>query len=955
MIDTNQKTSLLLPFQLPEYIRDDASYEKFVLFLQAYYEWMEQTGNPLDAAKNILNYNDIDKTTSDFLNYFQNDFLPYFPKDILVDKEKVIKIAKELYQSKGTPASYKFLFRVLYNSDVDFFYTKDAVLKASSGKWYISKSLKLSSLDKTFLSINNLKVFGETTKSTATIENAVVAGNKIEVFISDIERLFQSGEFIRVVDSQNKDVYFLNGNIVNSNTVGAKILRSKIVGQISQIKINPNYRGSFYSAGDPIVIYGGLNSADGVGGSAFISETTSGSIQRILVVDGGYGYTGPTDNNLIGNAHTNIVFTNLTPGAQTPIAIVGSLDPNAANNANVTLIAVDTLGLKSGLQLSNTYAFLANANATVTSTLANSLTFISFSAKPISSVIVQNGGGGLSTVPTISAFSYYNNDRSTSNVSILTLTPAEKANSLNSLKNLGILAPIKIINGGTGYQVNDKIIFTGGDGYGAYANVTSLTGSNTINSVSYVMSPNTINSLFPLGGVGYKSTNLPTLTVSTVGGNNAVLVVPGILGDAAAFSSTTDRIGAITTISITDNGQDYIATPNISLKIQDIAVSNIANFNIPSKNDIVYQGTSLANSTYKAIVDSISILVPASGANSIYVLRVYNYSSKLNASLPLVDDTSGVSMKITSNSVPSFWLTDNRYSNTTPYLLSYGDGTAKATATFLNGLVLGSGQYLDSTGQPSSFDVLQSEDYNNYTYQITLEKEIAKYRNILLNLLHPTGMKVIGRYALNSNASSTIKSGNGLQSGYLLTRFVLPNTFITINASNTNYSNNIINFNNMPAGSNLANILTQNNIIAFTTVLGDSVYAEINTVNSVSNTITLMSNVSLYFANVANVATTANSAVISIKNLSGSYDIINNKNYTYPQYPIRDIIKVGDVISIDNNPQYTVVSLDYINNTVSVNTGVANTVNSYISVNRTLLANAGLVYIYNVNANTQYP
>ena len=62
----------------------------------------------------------------------------------MVDKTEVVKLAKELYKSKGTPASYQLLFRILYNMDVDFFYTKDAVLKASNGKWYVSKSLKLS-------------------------------------------------------------------------------------------------------------------------------------------------------------------------------------------------------------------------------------------------------------------------------------------------------------------------------------------------------------------------------------------------------------------------------------------------------------------------------------------------------------------------------------------------------------------------------------------------------------------------------------------------------------------------------------------------------------------------------------------------------------------------------------------------------------------------------------------
>ena len=170
MIQSNQKTSLLVPSQLPAFIRDDPNYANFILFLQAYYEWMESSdaANTLNtsvstndegvtyASKNLLSYKDVDETIDSFTNYFTNEFLPYFPTDILADKTKVLKIAKELYQSKGTPSSYQFLFRVLYGSEVDFFYTQDAVLKASAGTWYVAKSLNLATTDKRFLNIQNL-------------------------------------------------------------------------------------------------------------------------------------------------------------------------------------------------------------------------------------------------------------------------------------------------------------------------------------------------------------------------------------------------------------------------------------------------------------------------------------------------------------------------------------------------------------------------------------------------------------------------------------------------------------------------------------------------------------------------------------------------------------------------------------------------------------------------------
>jgi len=42
MLTENKKTSLSVRSQLPGFIRDNPDYNNFVLFLEAYYEWLEQ-------------------------------------------------------------------------------------------------------------------------------------------------------------------------------------------------------------------------------------------------------------------------------------------------------------------------------------------------------------------------------------------------------------------------------------------------------------------------------------------------------------------------------------------------------------------------------------------------------------------------------------------------------------------------------------------------------------------------------------------------------------------------------------------------------------------------------------------------------------------------------------------------------------------------------------------------
>jgi hypothetical protein len=932
------KTSLLIPNQLPEFIRENPDYEKFVLFLQAYYEWMEQNGNVTDRSKNILNYIDIDRTSSEFLDYFYNDFLSYFPVDMLADKKTVTKIAKELYKTKGTPASYKFLFRILYNSDVEFFYTKDAVLKASSGKWYVSRSLKVKSDDPNFLAVANYRIFGEDTKSIAVIENTTFAKNRTEIFISNIERLFQSGEYVRVVDNNNQDVYFLNGKAVSANTGGATVPRGKIVGQISQININKDYRGELYQVGDPVITYGALDTPDGIGASAAVGEITSGSIKSIVIDAGGYGYVyAPTVTDSSTGAistqtvNTEIIITN-APGAKVHVA---SINPAANVSSNVSFISIDYIGNKGTVQIgAANYAFQSyttNANTSI----ANTLHFISFTGSPISSLIIDNGGGGITTTPILIADTQYS-----------TLYGASKA----SLKNLGILGPIIINNGGTGYRANDKIVFSGGSGYGAYANVITVDPStNAITSINYVYPTNDTPHKYSLGGMGYRSDSLPLLSVNSANtlASNAVLFISGIMGDGAVLSPQTDRAGSITKIKINEYGEDYIGTPNVSIRVQDIVVANVDFVNFAQKGDIVYQGANVNVSTFKATVDSISLLVqdyPPSASR--YRLRVFDYTSKantLNGSLNV--DGKNIKMSMSNKYTPA--IADARYDATSGILI-YGDGTAKGSASFLNGLVIGQGQYLDSTGHPSSYDVLQSENFNNFTYEITVEKEIEKYRKVLLDLLHPTGLKVLGRYSVKIDNNFNLHLAHAAQFSRSL-------GYYTGNQGSTaemygdfnNQSNNIIHFNGL-SGANIEGFIFANtSSISLSDSTGQLVYSGvISAVNGAANNVVLRDNVWLAYANVASVIGVSGNNRINISYLTGSYDIINNGEYSNTSYPLYDIVHAGDKILVANNTVKTVSSVDPVNNLIVLTSNLTSNTNSLMSVNRNVYTTAAYVRIY---------
>jgi hypothetical protein len=455
--------------------------------------------------------------------------------------------------------------------------------------------------------------------------------------------------------------------------------------------------------------------------------------------------------------------------------------------------------------------------------------------------------------------------------------------------------------------------------------------------------------------MGYLASGIPTVNVSSANtaASNASLYIPGILGDGAAFSTITNKIGTIQSINVVNAGEDYISTPSVSLKVQDIAVNNVFIDNFPKRGDIVYQGLTYSNSTYAATVAEITQLYPFSNTQqSLYNLRVFNYNSLPNYTLPLKINSKTIVLNM-SNQYPTLNVLSTRYDSSG--VITYGDGSAKANATFLNGLVSSQGQYLDTSGQPSSFDVLQSIDYNDYTYQLTLQKEIEKYRTTLINLLHPSGMKVLGRYALKSDATLNSTLINVLNQAQSLSFYTGTNgSNVMMYGTFNNPSSNTVYFYNL-AGANITGFISNTNTLSFTTTNNEKISSRVKSVNYSSNTVTIVDNVWLSFNNVATCTANASSNIINITSITNSYDIVNNGNYSNTSYPLKDIIRAGDVILVANNTQKTVSSVDYTNNRLTLTSNLANTVNSFISVSRTITGLDGNVLIYGPTGIQYFP
>lgn len=869
----NNKTSLLIPYQLPDFIRGSEDYANFVLFLKSYYEWMEENRGVLYDSKSISEYWDIDTTISEFLEYFKNDFLSFFPKDALVDERRLIKIAKELYQSKGIPASFQFLFRVLYNSDVNLYNTKDYILKASDGKWVATRSIRVSNTSPVWTQTIGYRVFGETSKAYATVQNVITSDRETKIVLSNIERTFEAGEYVKIVD--------VHGRIHSFNNYTP---RARIIGSVATVKLNKRSRGVSYDVGDPVVFYGGLDPTVEipVAANAYISKVTSATIKGTTPIYPGHGYRAGsfTEINLLSPPGTGFGAKSiLTKLNDEPLIVYYVPEDQIQSKAN-TYLGNTTFSWGANPIGNSVYNFANNEFANANTVIAEALTFPVLTTYGIEETTITSAGTGYDGTTIASATGFY----------------ATESGSRSALPTIGILPPIIIIDGGENYIVGDQIRFVGGSGYGAYANVTAVQPeTGAITEITYVDDP-AGRAIYPLGGMGYNKF-LPDIEVSSNTGGGSVLTVRQLVGGDAEFAVTGSPYGEILEVTITNPGLNYVETPEVSLRVQDLLITNIDV--MPQSGDIIYQGNTFTNLYFRANVDSISTYTAnANTMLAVYNLRTYDYDGILNSAnnFSIWRGGEDVSTQVRLANT----ITDTKFTNGRKI---YGNGNAKADAVFLEGINLDEGQYSNQDGFPSSYSVLQNKVYNEYTYMLQVEEALAKYKEKVLGFLHPSGLNYSTYNILrNSNSySMTVQ-----QSDYrvnALSTLIGTSSYV---ADLANGSSNTIVFTNIGAANVQNSIyLTSNSYVTLYNRRNEVLYSKI--ASATANTITIQDNWTTIVPNVATANVISGSDYINITNLTEAWNIATGNGVIF----FSDFMHPYDFVSLDGGNTYkTITSVD---------------------------------------------
>ena len=128
----NNKDTILN--QLPSFIVED--YPRFVAFVEAYYEWLNENGNPEQRIKDHTNALAFEESVDEYVDFMMQEFLTKIPQNVFGNKELFIKWSKKLNLSRGSHESYKFLFRLLFNEQTtEIYLPKENILKPSDGTW----------------------------------------------------------------------------------------------------------------------------------------------------------------------------------------------------------------------------------------------------------------------------------------------------------------------------------------------------------------------------------------------------------------------------------------------------------------------------------------------------------------------------------------------------------------------------------------------------------------------------------------------------------------------------------------------------------------------------------------------------------------------------------------------------------------------------------------------------
>lgn len=885
MANTNTGVSNFVFSQTPFFVRND--HPNFVRFIEAYYEYLEQEGKTIQRAKAFREALDVDRTIDLYTEKLYSQFLALLPEKTIADKDLIIKHVKDFYRARGTEKSIEFLLAILYDQETTFYYPKKDILKASDGKWYQEKSLKVFDLQ-----INNVadpgiftaknftgrQIRGVTSNATATVEsvdvyyeNAVVVK---ELKVSNQVRDFVAGEKINAFFEEEGQIKYISANVFSGIVV----------------RVDIKNRGNNYIIGDQAIV----QSDTGSGAIIIVSDVSKAAIKTISPTDGGAGFQ---NTNLI------IVSSSQGFGANAYVSLVNtdeSVHPNSYNIAMTTISAeANSLIGNTSANPYETFAYYnlspvfvtsgPNTSNMVANTVSGTLVDrLYFNRKIANSNVFFQTGDSLNVYNTLTSNSYVLTITSnTVNTTNIQFTPQVSGNltfervvvlkaPYSAWSNLtiscGVGASVATINL-SARKANSNVFFETFDNIFCFGTNVTIISSNSITN-QLIVNPGLPGPLTNQPFQVIKKSSIQTtlanslsfLTYANTGPIQRIIVIAGgenYTGSTTLTAEANNRVknlGIIGKLSILRPGSGYAVNDEIEIINRPYATFGAGT----GGRGYVYSVNATGAITGVRLKQAFPGQYIGGSGYSIYELPTTNVISATGVGgNVVVTATLGEGEVLTSTSddigaILSLSILSGGSGYKTPPVInlkSRGSGTAQAVATIVEGVFTYPGRYLNDDGHLSSYNFLQDgKYYHNYSYVVKIRQAINGYRKALKDLVHPSGMSLFGEYTDIDNGQTmnvqvgTVNVTNKIV--YSLARYVA-------NVVNINISANTITSN--------VRIIKANNGIAN----GSTIYLEFqsgDTIN-IANGIFVTSRAN---GNVFTVTQTANTLISNLANTSGN-------------------------------------------------------------------------------------
>lgn len=281
MLENNYYISNFIKEQFPQHFNEEHS--ELVAFVQAYYEWLEQTNQTTRLARQLKENRDIDTTIDEYIRYFKTTFFADSRLQNTSDTRFILKHISDLYQAKGSIRSIELLLRLMFGQEVEIFLPSKRITSASESKWIRPRYVELSESPRNVGFIGK-QITGSVSGAKGFVESVVtkvIAQKRITIaYLSDVQGIFKTGEFITD-----------NGLIEEA---------PKVTGSLSGVTITNGGRN--FVVGDTFNII----STQGRGGKAKVTSIldATGRVDFQLA-NGGYGYT-------VSNVYTKSLSSNAT-------------------------------------------------------------------------------------------------------------------------------------------------------------------------------------------------------------------------------------------------------------------------------------------------------------------------------------------------------------------------------------------------------------------------------------------------------------------------------------------------------------------------------------------------------------------------------------------------------------------------------------------------------------------